>query len=60
MAIDFTLTAEQRQLQLATREIARKTLTCVAEQVRRLPTPEEQFAATRPAYEQLVQAGLSR
>jgi butyryl-CoA dehydrogenase len=58
MAIDFTLTAEQRQLQLATREIARKTLAGVSEQLRRLPTPEEQFAATRPAYEQLLQAGL--
>jgi hypothetical protein len=38
MAIDFTLTAEQCQLQLATSEIARKTLAGVAEQVRRLTT----------------------
>jgi nitroalkane oxidase len=58
MAIDFTLTAEQRQLQLATREIAQKTLAGVSEQLRRLPTAEEKFAATRPAYEQLLQAGL--
>jgi hypothetical protein len=31
MAIDFTLTAEQRQLQLTTREIAQKALAGVAE-----------------------------
>ncbi|MEV5544153.1 acyl-CoA dehydrogenase family protein [Saccharopolyspora shandongensis] len=58
MAIDFTLTADQRELQLATRELAQKVLGPVAEQVRHLPSAEEQFAATRPAYEQLVQAGL--
>ncbi len=45
MAIDFTLTAEQCQLQLATREIARKTLAGVAEQVRRLTTSPEALPA---------------
>jgi butyryl-CoA dehydrogenase len=60
MAIDFTLTAEQRQLQLATHEIARKTSPASPNRSAGCPPPEEQFAATRPAYEQLVQAGLLR
>ena len=58
MAIDFTLTPEQRQLQLSVRELAQKVLGDVDEQIRHLPSPDERFAATRPAYEQLVQAGL--
>ena len=60
MAIDFALTPRQRQLQLAVREVARKVLGDVDEQVRHLPTADRRFAATRPAYEQLVQAGLLR
>ena len=58
MAIDFTLTAEQRRLQLEVRELAQEVLGGVNGQIRHLPGAEEQFAATRPAYEQLVQAGL--
>ena len=58
MAIDFTLTPEQRQLQVSVRELAQKVLGDVDEQIRHLPSPDERFAATRPAYEQLVQAGL--
>jgi butyryl-CoA dehydrogenase len=58
MAIDFTLTPEQRRLQLSVRQVAQKVLGDIDEQVRHLPTPDERFAATRPAYEQLVQEGL--
>ena len=58
MAIDFTLTPEQRTLQLAVREVAQKVLGDVDQQIRHLPTPDARFAATRPAYEQLVQEGL--
>jgi nitroalkane oxidase len=60
MAIDFTLTAAQAALQQATRGRARAILSGVAGQVRYLPTPEERFAATRPAYERLVKEGLLR
>jgi len=58
MAIDFTLTAEQRELQLAVRDLAQKLLADVDAQIRDLPTPRERFVATRPVYEQLVEAGL--
>jgi alkylation response protein AidB-like acyl-CoA dehydrogenase len=58
MAIDFTLTAEQRRLQLSVRELAQKVLGDVDEQLRHITDPDERFAATRPAYEQLVRAGL--
>lgn len=60
MAIDFTFTEAQSALQAATREQARRILDDVAEQTRHLPTPEERFRATRPAYEQLVAEGLFR
>lgn len=58
MAIDFTPTPEQRQRQLAARELAQRVLGDIDERIRNLPTPDERFAATRPAYEQLVAAGL--
>jgi butyryl-CoA dehydrogenase len=58
MAIDFTLTPEQQQLQLAVRDVAQKVLGDIDDQIRHLPTPDARFAATRPAYEQLVQEGL--
>lgn len=61
MAIDFTLTAEQRELQLSARAFAQKTFGDIAETIRHLPTARERFAATRPAYEEVVtQAGSAR
>lgn len=60
MAIDFTLTPEQRRLQLQVRELARTVLGDVDERIRDLPDAEERFAATRPAYEELVRAGMLR
>ncbi|MEU6375438.1 acyl-CoA dehydrogenase family protein [Streptomyces sp. NPDC046909] len=60
MAIDFTLSPEQRELQLHARKIAGEVLGGVREAVAGLATPEERFAATRPRYRDLVRAGLLR
>jgi butyryl-CoA dehydrogenase len=60
MAIDFTLTPEQRQLQLSVRELARTVLGDVDERIRHLPDAGDRFVATRPSYEQLVKAGMLR
>lgn len=60
MPIDFTLTPEQREVQLSARRFARDTLTQVAPAIRGLPTPLERFVATRPIYAQLVKAGFLR
>jgi butyryl-CoA dehydrogenase len=60
MAIDFTLTAEQRELRLAARDLAAKVLTEVGPATRHLGTAEERWRATRPIYEQVVAAGWLR
>jgi butyryl-CoA dehydrogenase len=60
MPIDFTLTPEQRQLQLSARGFARQVLAQVGPATRGLATPMERFLATRPMYEQLVKAGFLR
>jgi len=59
MAIDFTLTAQQRELQLAARKFAKEVLTS-AGAAELLATPEERFLATRPVYEAMVAAGYLR
>ena len=59
MAIDFRLTARQCELQHQSREFAREVLLPALE-AEALPTPEERFAATRPAYEAMVAAGFLR
>ena len=59
MAIDFRLTGGQRELQLQSRRFARKMLLPALE-AEALPTPEERFAATRPAYEAMIAAGFLR
>ena len=59
MAIDFRLTARQRELQLQSRKFAREVLAPALE-AEALPTPEERFAATRTAYEAIIAAGLLR
>ncbi len=58
MAIDFSFTPEQRQLQLSARRFAAHVLTGVAPAIRHLPTPRERFMATRPMYEALVREGF--
>jgi alkylation response protein AidB-like acyl-CoA dehydrogenase len=59
MAIDFRLTAHQRELQLQSRLFAREVLS-PALKAEDLPTPEQQFAATKPAYEAMIAAGFLR
>jgi hypothetical protein len=54
--IDFTLTSERLELQATTREIAQRVLGDADASTRHLATPQERFAATRPLYEQLVEA----
>ena len=59
MAIDFRLTGRQRELQLQSRRFAREMLLPALE-AEALPTPEERFAATKPAYEAMIAAGFLR
>lgn len=59
MAIDFSLTPEQRELQLQSRRFAREVL-AGARVAESLPTQEERFLATRPVYEAMVAAGFLR
>src|ERR1700722_2176402 len=59
VAIDFRLTASQRELQLRSRKFAKEVL-CPAIEAESRPTPEERFAATKPAYEAMIAAGFLR
>jgi hypothetical protein len=59
VAIDFRLTAHQRELQLQSRNFARQVLSETAK-AEILATPEERFAATKPAYEAMIAAGFLR
>jgi nitroalkane oxidase len=59
MAIDFTLSPAQRELQLQSRKFARDVL-AGARKAELLATPEERFLATRPTYEAMVAAGYLR
>jgi len=59
VAIDFRLTASQRELQLQSREFAREVLSRALE-AETLPTAEERFAATKPAYQAIIAAGFLR
>ena len=59
MAIDFRLTARQRELQLRSRKFAREVLSPAIE-AETLPIPEARFAATKSAYEAMIAAGLLR
>jgi alkylation response protein AidB-like acyl-CoA dehydrogenase len=59
VAIDFRLTARQRELQLQSRKFAREVLSPALE-AEALPTPEKRFAATKPAYEAMIAAGFLR
>jgi len=59
VAIDFRLTASQRELQLRSRKFAKEVLAPAIEAETR-PTPEERFAATKSAYEAMIAAGFLR
>jgi len=60
MAIDFTLTPEQSALKAQARAFAKEVLAGVTPATDMLPTAEERFLATRPAYEAMVAAGYLR
>src|SRR5690349_11103145 len=53
-------TARQRELRTTARQFAADVLRPVKVGAEQLPTPAERFAATKPAYEQLVSAGFLR
>ena len=53
MAIDFTLTPQKREFQIESRSFASDVL-AGATDAESLPTPEERFLATKPAYEAMV------
>src|ERR1700676_4420320 len=57
VAIDFRLTATERELQLESREFAREVLSRALE-AETLATAEERFAATKPAYQAIIAAGF--
>jgi len=59
VAIDFRLTARQHELQLRSRKFASEVLSRALE-AEALPTAEERFAATKPAYEAMIAAGFLR
>jgi nitroalkane oxidase len=59
MAIDFTLTTQQRELQRASRKFANEVLG-EAKRAEFLATPEERFLATKPTYQAMVAAGYLR
>jgi nitroalkane oxidase len=59
MAIDFTFTQQQRELQLECRRFAGDVL-AGARHAESLPTPEERFLATKSAYEAMIAAGFLR
>ena len=59
MAIDFTLTRQQRELQLDSRRFASDVL-AGARDAESLPTAEERFLAAKPAYEAMAAAGFLR
>ena len=59
MAIDFTLTAQQRELQRVSRKFAKEVL-AEARRAELLATPEARFVATKPTYEAMVAAGYLR
>src|SRR5246500_1935001 len=59
MAIDFTLTEQQRDLQRTSRRFAKGGLKG-GKAAEWLPPPEERFRATKPTYEAMVAAGYLR
>jgi alkylation response protein AidB-like acyl-CoA dehydrogenase len=59
MAIDFTLTRRQKEIQLQSREFA-KDMVAGANSAELLPTAEARFLATKPIYEAMVAAGFLR
>lgn len=59
MAIDFTLTDEQRQIQATARKFAQKELKPVAEMADKLPDPWAAFLATQEVYKRAYDLGFA-
>jgi nitroalkane oxidase len=59
MAIDFTLTTQQRDIQKMAREFARDVLAPVVRQADSEPDPLAGFNLTKPAYTQAVKRGIA-
>ncbi len=58
MAIDFTLSPEQRQLQAGARLFAKEVLSKVKGVIAPIARPEDRFFATKPFYAQMAEAGF--
>lgn len=59
MAIDFTLTKEQKDLQAGTREFAENVLAPVVREADAEPDPLRAFQMTKPAYVAAYKAGIA-
>ena len=59
MAIDFTLTAAQRDLQEMARDFAQKVLLPIVREADEEPDPLRAFNLTKPAYREAVQRGIA-
>lgn len=57
MAIDFTLTKEQKELQASAREFAKNVLSDVGKAIMPYDRPEDRFEATKAFYSKLAEAG---
>lgn len=60
MAINFDLSPEQAGLQKAARSFAEDRLSLVEGVIAPLPTPEARFAAIKPFYQDMVDAGFMK
>ncbi len=58
MAIDFSLSDSQKQLQAEARQFAAEVLKPVREIVRRHQDPLERFSALQPFFAEMVKAGF--
>ena len=58
MAIDFTLTEEQRGLQAGARDFANRVLRQVEPTLRKIAKAEDRFYAIKPFYDELIAAGF--
>ena len=59
MAIDFTLTTQQQDIQRMAREFARDVLAPIVREADAEPNPLVAFNLTKPAYTQAVKRGIA-
>jgi alkylation response protein AidB-like acyl-CoA dehydrogenase len=59
MAIDFTLTAEQKNIQAAARDFAQDVLAPISQQVDEEPDPLRAFQMMKPAYAEACKRGIA-